>query len=215
MIAALALTSAFVSAEAHKGFSLGLNAGYVQMDSKMSASTPNATTYITNNDQSGRGFLGGLNAGYFHAMNSLNVGFQLQANLSTAEGKSSMTAPTTFVYALKLSQKWEANGSVRLGVNMNGAVPYVRVGASISQFEAASSSAIVGFTSNTTKKQLVGVLGGAGVDVAVNDKMAVGADFRMTFYPGFDANQVASGATYKFNVKPTTMVGSVGVKYFF
>jgi len=212
----LAAATSFAAAEAHKGFSVGLNAGYATLDSKNTLKT-NQQPLNYAYDQSGRGFLGGLNLGYFHAMGALNLGFQVQGNLGTANGSAAnKSANDLNSWKIELKQKWETNASVRLGASMCGALPYVRVGASFSKFDARASAVVVG-AAKTTSKTASGVLAGVGVDVPVNDKMTVGVDARMTFYSAFDAKQVSTGGgiVYTHNIKPATSVVSVGLKYFF
>lgn len=213
----LAAATSFAAAEAHKGFSAGLNAGYATLDSKNTLKT-NTQPLNYAYDQSGRGFLGGINLGYFHAMGLVNLGFQVQGNLGSASGTAeNKSAHQANAWKLELKQKWETNASVRVGASMCGAMPYVRVGASLSKFDACATAVYVG-AAKTTSKTVSGILAGVGVDLPVNDRMTVGVDARMTFYSELTAKQTSSGAglmVYTHKAKPATSVVSVGFKYFF
>ena len=212
----LAAATSLVSAKAHHGFAVGVNAGYVKLDNKTDFKSSNAAPTKYKNDQSGRGFLGGLTLGYFNGdWGGFNAGVQLEGNFSSGEGKTEQTAPGALAWKLETRQKWETNAMVRLGMNHGCALPYLGVGASMSQFEAYSKADLAGKANQTTKKTLFGPTVALGVDFAVSDKMVVGGSFRTSFYPGFDAKQKGTSLTYTHNIKPTTMVGSVNVKYFF
>ena len=115
-------------------------------------------------------------------------GAVLDVSAGNERGTIELGGPVIF----KVKQEWEASLRGRAGYKMEGFMPYATAGITYASFETQYRQLALPFL--VTDSQDVGWTIGAGVDVPVNDRWTLVAEYRYTDYgDDIDASGVIDG----------------------
>lgn len=133
------------------------------------------------------------------------LGAVLDVSAGNERGSLELSGPVIF----KVKQEWEASLRGRVGYRMDGFMPYATAGISYGSFETQYSQ--VGLPFQVADSQAIGWTLGAGVDVPVNDRWTLVAEYRYTDYGDeidafgaldgpydISSSQLYLGANYRF-----------------
>jgi outer membrane immunogenic protein len=145
------------------GVYAGLQAGYGWGESRQT----NTTTLITTGDYDIDGFVGGGTLGY--NFQSGQIVWGIETDLSYADISGSSTFACVLGCTSSIDWLWTLRG--RLGLDMNGWMPYVTGGLAVADGEVSTNAA--GSSSDT----LVGWTIGGGLEVKVDRNWSVKAEY--------------------------------------
>jgi outer membrane immunogenic protein len=166
------------------GFYLGLGLGYDSTSGKIEGTSTAAGASTSDNRLSVmKGVNGGVFAGYGKEMGASRVYLGLEASyLLSGEKVNHEDLQVTF----STKKKDTLELAFRLGVAMNNALPYVKVGFANSKFEFSSlayNAAVPSvFGPFKESKRLNGFLVGTGIDLKVSRNMMMGLGYTYTMY---------------------------------
>ena len=164
------------------------------------------------------GFTGGIFAGWGKEFASrLYAGLELSYLMDTAKVKALDIAAAETVQ-LKKKDTFEA--ALRLGMAMNNALPYIKVGFANSKFENSFENTVGKLKES---KRLNGFVVGAGIDMKVAPKMMVGLGYTYTAFKKWKGKKVSPSAAamdpttnhMKHEMKPTSHNIMLRVAYTF
>ena len=129
----------------------------------------------------------------------------LDVSAGNERGSLELSGPVIF----KVKQDWEASLRGRAGYRMQGFMPYATAGITYGSFETQYSQ--VGLPFQVADSQAIGWTLGAGVDVPVNERWTLVAEYRYTDYGDeidasgaldgpydISSSQLYLGANYRF-----------------
>ena len=150
---------------------VGARVGYSWLDTTARAGTGSDNSYEAD------GAFGTLVVGHDYASNGPWVlGAVLDLSFGEANGRAEEPGPVVF----KVKQEWEASLRGRAGYRMEGFMPYATAGVTYGSFETQYRQLALPFISDET--QSFGWTIGAGVDVPVNERWTMVAEYRYTDY---------------------------------
>jgi outer membrane immunogenic protein len=157
--------------ESPSGTYAGARVGYSWLDT-----TARAGTGSDNSDEADRA-VGTLVVGHdYPSSGPWVLGAVLDFSMGDANGRAEEPGPVVF----KVKQEWEASLRGRAGYRMEGFMPYATAGITYASFETQYRQLALPFISDDT--QSVGWTIGAGVDVPVNERWTMVAEYRYTDY---------------------------------
>ncbi len=161
----------------------GARVGFSWLDTTARAGTGSDNAYEAD------GAFGTLVVGHDYASSGPWVlGTVLDFSFGEASGRAEEPGPVIF----KVKQDWEATLRGRAGYQMEGFMPYATAGIAYGSFETQYSQ--VGLPFLVTDSQAFGWTIGAGVDVPVNERWTLVAEYRYTDYgDGIDAAGTIDG----------------------
>ena len=179
---------------------LGARVGYGWLDTTARAGTGNDNSFEAD------GAFGTLLVGHDYASNGPWVlGAVLDLSFGDANGIAQEPGPVVF----KVKQEWEATLRGRAGYQMEGFMPYATAGIAYGSFETQYSQLALPFL--VTDSQEFGWTIGAGVDIPVNERWTLVAEYRYTDYGDeidaagtidgpydISSSQLYFGANYRF-----------------
>jgi outer membrane immunogenic protein len=186
--------------EAPSGTYAGARLGFSWLDTTARAGTGADNAYEAD------GVLGSLVVGHdYPSSGPWVLGAVLDFSLGNAKGGAEEPGPVVF----KVKQEWEASLRGRAGYRMEGFMPYATAGITYASFETQYRQLALPFISDDT--QSVGWTIGAGVDVPVNERWTLVAEYRYTDYGDdvdamgtidgpydISSSQLYFGANYRF-----------------
>lgn len=178
----------------------GVRLGHGWLDTAARSGTPAENAYEAD------GIFGTLVVGHDYASSGPWV---LGAVLDFSFGDENGTAQEPGPVVFRVKQDWEASLRGRAGYRLDGFMPYATAGITYASFETKYRQLALPFIS--ADSQSVGWTIGAGVDVPVNEKWTLVAEYRYTDYGDdidalgtidgpydISSSQVYFGANYRF-----------------
>jgi outer membrane immunogenic protein len=178
----------------------GARLGYSWLDTTARAGTGSDNAYEAD------GAFGTLVVGHdYPSSGPWVLGAVLDFSMGDANGRAEEPGPVVF----KVKQEWEASLRGRAGYRMEGFMPYATAGITYASFETQYRQLALPFISDDT--QAIGWTIGAGVDVPVNERWTMVAEYRYTDYGDdvdamgtidgpydISSSQLYFGANYRF-----------------
>jgi outer membrane immunogenic protein len=182
------------------GTYVGARLGYGWLDPEARAGT------VAEQGFDAEGALVGLVIGHDYASSGPWVlGAVLDVSAANERGTIEFGGPVIF----KVKQEWEASLRGRAGYKMEGFMPYATAGITYASFETQYSQVALPFL--VADSQAVGWTIGAGVDVPVDDRWTLVAEYRYTDYGAdIDASGTIDGP---YDISSSQL--SLGVNYRF
>ena len=180
------------------GFYAGLQAGYAWGESRQT----NTTTLVTTGNYDFDGFVGGGTLGYNFQSGQLVWGVETDISYTDVSGSS--TVACGLGCSSSIDWLWTLRG--RLGLDMNGWMPYVTGGLAVADGHVSTNG------SGSSSDTLVGWTAGGGVEVKLDRNWSVKAEYLYVDLgdmrnpiPGFsirgdfdELHIVRAGINYKF-----------------
>jgi outer membrane immunogenic protein len=202
------------------GFYMGLGLGYGSTKGDMESTTVTASVPTINEAPMVlNGVTGGIFAGYGKEMGASRVYLGLEAAYLLSGGKFEYENSTM---EIGMKKKDTLELGLRLGVAMNNALPYVKVGFANSKFEDKTIDTIA--NSVKESKRLNGFLVGAGIDLKVSRNVMMGLGYTYTMYKDHKSKLHADGSgapadatnnVHFKNKKPTSHNAMLRIAYTF
>lgn len=175
------------------GFYAGMFAGYAAGDltttDNFLPTSPFEAEYA--------GYLVGVQAGYnFHLNDNVVGGYSVDIAYNSASSDNS---------SYDIALDWSGSVTSRLGLDLNGFVPYVLGGIT------ATTASVTDFPAATESQTHIGYTVGAGIEVALADSVSANVEYRYTGYgtkiysltnittADFVDHSVRAGLNYHFN----------------
>ncbi|MGL4824599.1 MAG: outer membrane protein [Alphaproteobacteria bacterium] len=202
------------------GFYVGLGLGYGVTKGDMEETTVTASVPVINKAPMVlNGVTGGIFAGYGKEMGASRVYLGLEAAYLLSGGKAEYDHPNTD-FGMKKKDTLELG--LRLGVAMNNALPYVKVGFASSKFEGQ----VLDMNADPVKesKRLNGFVIGTGIDLKVSRNVMMGLGYTYTMYKDHKSKLFADGTgtpvsvtdnVHFKNKKPTSHTAMLRIAYTF
>ncbi|MGL5784644.1 MAG: outer membrane protein [Alphaproteobacteria bacterium] len=171
------------------GFYAGLGLGYgaTKHDYKSERLTAGVSSQNTHENYAANGVTGGIFAGYGKEMGSSRVYLGLEAAYLFASEKSQ-----NLFGGFKKKDGFEL--ALRLGMAMNNALPYLKIGFASTKFDvegklllADNSARII----HKKSKRLSGFLIGAGIDLKMSRNVMMGLAYTYTMYKDLKSGQLS------------------------
>lgn len=172
-----------------KGFSVGVQLGYILQNSKYTQNFLPRNVVLQNlkvkKSFSGDGFIGGINLSYGEIISRyMFLGYEVKGDFSSLSGKhregNSNAAPRI---STNLKMKYSIGAAARVGALDCAVLPYFKLGALISEW--SSTTSIMNSTTpggGSKKKWLPGLELGLGVEYPLTYKVAISGEFSHAEY---------------------------------
>ena len=219
----LLLTTALVAASATSvvadgsNFNAGVYGGVALGASKQDAHSINIVPgFNKSTNLGGVGGTIGLNFAYDYIMESgLMLGADIFGAWHSYDAKTdNKSGPISLNHKEKMKYSFGVAG--KFGRLFNKTLVYARVGYINTRFEHAVTSNVTGLEDKTSKKNISGLLLGLGVDVPVNEKIALGVSYDFAMYKKQTLSQDAgAGRSQEASFKPRMHFMNVALKYNF
>jgi len=197
------------------GFLLGGQLGVNAQDTSVRQRMVNRNQASASSDVGGTGFTGGVGIGYGWLFNRFYAGLETNYNFSSLQGKHrTLALPSNLTRSSKLTGVWDI--STRLGMTLganNNVLVYIKPGVAFGQWKSKASSP--GHVYGKKSKNLTGFLIGAGMDVALSDRMSMGVEYTYTTYGSFSYNEVTNNniPTNRTTVDPSVHAFMAHLKF--
>jgi len=203
------------------GFYIGINGGGAWGDYESELTSPLAPGFAIGLDQSAGGFVVGGQAGYNHQFDNFVLGVEADAQYSEIEGDLSIPittpGPSFDLLNASFSTDFIATFRGKAGVAFDNVLVYATGGAAVTEIETkfALLDPIIPGLSASDSQTHWGWTVGAGVEVAINEKWSLKAEY---LYIDFDEESYFEDALSPFadySVDLDTQIVRAGLNYRF
>jgi outer membrane immunogenic protein len=198
------------------GFLIGGQLGLGAQDTSVKQRLVNRNNARSSSDLGGTGFMGGVGIGYGWLFNRFYAGLETNYNFSSIDGKhKTLALAGNFDHNAKLEGVWDI--SARLGMTLganNNVLAYIKPGVAFGQWKSRAYNQNNG--TGRSSKSVTGFLIGAGMDVALSDRMSMGVEYTYTAYGSFSYNQtvvVNNAQTSRVTIDPSAHAFMAHLKF--